>query len=59
MSVWLTVFRGWWLVIVSSCLLRVWYLKGNLLLIIVSVLIILPLALMKHLGKRLLGLIMG
>ncbi|XP_040091502.1 sodium-coupled neutral amino acid transporter 5-like, partial [Oryx dammah] len=30
-----------------------WFLKGNLLIIIVSVLIILPLALMRHLGKRL------
>ncbi|XP_030664567.1 sodium-coupled neutral amino acid transporter 5 [Nomascus leucogenys] len=49
-SVCLTVSFGWQLGTVSSCLSRDWFLKGNLLIIIVSVLIILPLALMKHLG---------
>lgn len=39
-------------VLESSCLPRDWFLKGNLLIIMVSFLIILPLALMKHLGKE-------
>ena len=57
MSVCLTVFFGRQLVTVFACLLRDWFLKGNLLIIIVSVLIILPLALMRHLGKRLPALV--
>lgn len=59
MSVCLTVFFGRQLVTVLACLPRGWFLKGNLLIIIVSVFIILPLALMRHLGKRLPVLAVG
>lgn len=53
------VFFGRQLVTVFAYLPRGWFLKGNLLIIIVSVLIILPLALMRHLGKRLPVLVIG
>ena len=59
MNVCLTVFFDRQLVTMFTCLLRDWFLKGNLLIIIVSVLIILPLALMRHLGKRLPALVIG
>lgn len=59
MSICLTVFFGRQLLTMFTCLLRDWFLKGNLLIIIVSVLIILPLALMRHLGKRLPELVIG
>ena len=59
MSVCLMVFFGRQLVTVFAYLPRGWFLKGNLLIIIVSVLIILPLALMRHLGKRLPVLVIG
>lgn len=43
----------------SFCLPRYWYLKGNFLVIIVSVVIILPLTLMRQLGKKFPGVLMG
>lgn len=59
MSICLTVFFVRQLVTMVTSLPRGWFLKGNLLIIIVSVLIILPLVLMRHLGKRLPVLVIG
>lgn len=58
MSVSLIVFFVRQLNTMFTCLPRDWFFKGNVI-IIVSVLIILPLALMRHLGKRLPALIFG
>lgn len=58
-SVCLSTFFDRQLVTVVVCLPRGWFLKGNLLIVIVSVVIILPLALMRPLGKRLPALVIG
>lgn len=58
-SVCLVVFFGRQLVTMFACLPRNWFLTSNFLLLLIRVLIILPLALMRHFGKKLPELVIG